>query len=809
MKFVKAALAVILAVSLFLLLEIKIGSAPPAGPFLNPFTGFWQNALYQTGVDRIEKPGGLESAVTVLYDSVRVPHVFAENEHDLYFAQGYVTAADRLWQMEFQTLAAAGRVSEIVGPVAIEFDRYQRRIGMVYGAERSLELMMSDPKSKMIIEAYTAGINAYIASLRPREYPFEYKLLDYAPEPWTPLKCALLLKQMTKTLNGGSDDYYLSNILATYGREQVLDLFPDYPFKESPIIPEGTSWDFEPLPIPQVPQDYPAKTTGIPRLNPERSVPGIGSNNWAVDGSKTASGHPILANDPHLNLTLPSLWYQVQLHAPGVNVCGASLPGAPGVIIGFNEKIAWGVTNVGSDVLDFYQIRFRDELQNEYWLDSAWVAVEKRVETIRVRGEPPVKDTVRFTRFGPVVYESDDKPFESAVPRGHAARWIAHEGGNEVLTFYELNRAVDYDEYVAALRHYVAPAQNFAFASVSGDIALWVNGKFPLKWKNQGKFLLDGSRSGNDWQGWIPHEQNPHVKNPDRGYVSSANQFSADTTYPYYLNWEYTPAGRGIRINEILEHMQEITVDSMRLMQSDSYKKLAEWTLPTLLQALDTERLDTEAREARQALSGWNYENRAGAVAPSIFEIWWEFLEQGIWGDQFAKAGDFPMRFPSHDRTVYLLNNEQESIWFDNTATPEQESMSQIVTASFLSALDSLRETYGPLGESWQWGHVKGTHVPHLLGQDALGSDRLFMGGGKGTVNALNDHNGPSWRMVVEMGNPVRAFGIYPGGQSGNPGSPWYDHLIEPWRRGELFPLIFLSVPDQKNPGIVAKLTLQ
>lgn len=813
MKFASAVLAILLSASLFLALELKIGSAPPMGNFLNPFTGFWQNALHDdVSGDRLNLKG-LEAPVTVLYDSTRVPHIFAGSDWDLYFAQGYVTAADRLWQMEFQTRAAAGRVSEVVGPLAIDFDRYQRRIGMVYGAERSLELMMSDPRSKTIIEAYTAGINAYIARLTPRDYPFEYKLLDYAPEPWTPLKCALLLKQMTKTLNGGSDDYYLSNILAAHGREVVQDLFPDYPHMESPVIPEGTSWDFEPLPVPQKPQEQPdgipAAASGIPRLRPERSVPGIGSNNWAVAGSKTTPGHPILVNDPHLNLTLPSLWYQVQLHAPGVNVCGASLPGAPGVIIGFNENVAWGVTNVGSDVLDFYQIYFRDEHRNEYRLDSAWVPVEQRIEVISVRGADDVKDTVLFTVFGPVVYETHEKPFESAVPRGHAARWIAHEGGNEVLTFYQLNRAGNYSDYVQALRHYVAPAQNFAFADRSGDIALWVNGKFPLKWKNQGKFLLDGSNSANNWQGWIPHDHNPHVKNPARGFVSSANQFSADTSYPYYLNWEYTQPDRGIRINELLESMDQITVDDMRLMLSDSYKKLAEWTLPALLHALDSTSLKGEEKQVFQLLSDWDYENTAVSVAPSVFETWWRFLEHAIWADEFPKTGEYPQRYPGHDRTVHLLRNEKDSPWFDNVNTAEMEDMRHVVNASFLQALDSLRTAHGPLSDPWQWGHVKGTHVPHLLGQDALGSGLLFMGGGKGTVNALNDHNGPSWRMVVELGEPVRAYGIYPGGQSGNPGSPWYDNMIETWRQGRLNPLIYLTEPDENHPGVVAKLTLQ
>ncbi|QEC50956.1 penicillin acylase family protein [Anseongella ginsenosidimutans] len=813
MKSLKGIAAIVLAGLLFAVLQIKIGSAPPVGNFLDPFTGFWQNAENGEPRDIEFNLDELEGKVSILYDTSRVPHIFAENDKDLYFAQGYITARDRLWQMEFQTMAAAGRISEIVGPVAVNFDLYQRRMGMVYGARQSLDVMMSDPRTKTIIEAYTRGINAYISGLQPRDYPFEYKLLGYAPEKWTPLKCALLLKQMTKTLNGGSDDYYLSNILAKYNKDIVYNLFPDRPFRASPVIPAGTAWDFQPLPLPEPPKEADPKALSSLEVNgywrPERSVPGIGSNNWAISGSKTASGHPILANDPHLNLTLPSLWYQVQLSSPGVNVCGVSLPGAPGVIIGFNRSIAWGVTNVDPDVLDFYRIRFKDEEKNEYWLDSAWIPLEKKVETVKVRGAEEVRDTVLYTRFGPVVYEEGETPFEQSVPQGYAAKWIAHEGGNEVLTFYELNRAENYEEYVMALRHYVAPAQNFVFASAGNDIAMWVNGKFPLKWKNQGKFLLDGTRSSNDWQGWIPHAHNPHVKDPPRGFVSSANQFSADTSYPYYLNWEYTQPGRAIRINELLAGMQKATTDSIRLMQSDSYKKLAEWALPAMLQALDTTSLKAEENKARLELLAWDYRNAAAEIAPSLFEIWWEFLEKAIWGDEFAKAGERPMRYPGHDRSIHLLNREKEARWFDNVNTAAKEGLRDAATQSFRKTIDSLQQTYGQMGEAWQWGNVKGTHIAHILGQDALGSEKLLMGGGKGTINALNDHNGPSWRMVVEMGDTINAYGIYPGGQSGNPGSPWYDNMIETWRQGKLHKLVFLTEPDEDDPGIVSTMTLQ
>ncbi len=315
-------------------LNTKFGDFPPILKFLNPFTGFWQNAesTMVNSSKNLKLKGALDK-IDILFDDRMIPHVFAKNDHDVYYAQGYVTAMHRLWQMDFQTRFAAGRIAEVVGKKAIEVDRYQRRMGMVYGAENSLKGMMEDPKAKEMILAYTEGINAYIHSLSNAKLPIEYKLLDFKPEDWTPIKCALLLKQMSAVLAMGSDEFYMTNILKKFGPEITKDLFPDYPFKESPIIPVGTKWDFSPLPIPPTPTGYTEMLTG--NVQTKQKVEGIGSNNWAVSGAKTKSGYPILANDPHLDLTLPSIWYQIQLNAPGLNSYGVSLPGAPGIIIGF------------------------------------------------------------------------------------------------------------------------------------------------------------------------------------------------------------------------------------------------------------------------------------------------------------------------------------------------------------------------------------------------------------------------------------------------------------------------------------------
>ena len=803
MNRVKALFCIIIPILLAFALNTKFGDVPPILKFLNPFTGFWQNAESDL-VSKSKKISlkGAHDKIDILFDDKMIPHVFAQNDYDVYYAQGYVTAMHRLWQMDFQTRFAAGRISEVVGKKAIEVDRYQRRMGMVYGAENSLKGMMADPKAKEMILAYTAGINAYIHSLRKGQLPIEYKILDFKPEDWTPIKCALLLKQMSAVLAMGSDEFYMTNILKKYGPEITKDLFPDYPFKESPIIPVGTKWDFTPLPIPQTPAGYTEMMTG--NVKTAQKIEGIGSNNWAVSGAKTASGSPILANDPHLDLTLPSIWYQIQLHAPGLNSYGVSLPGAPGIIIGFNKDIAWGVTNVAADVLDFYQIKFKNDTHQEYWYNNSWKKTSRRLETIKIKGGADEIDTVYYTHQGPVVYFQQPKYSRANnVPIGNALRWIAHDQSNELMTFYYLNRGKNYADYRKALTYYTAPAQNFIFASAENDIAITPNGKFPLKWKNQGKFILDGSDPGNDWQGWIPASQNPTVKNPPRNFVSSANQSSTDPTYPYYINWEFAPYERGQRINDRLTAMTKINVDSMRNLQSDSYSITAEDLLPHILPLVNASQLNATQKEGLNYVTKWNKYFEAKEVGGSIFDLWTKRLSYNIWDDDFTIA-DVPMRYPSRDRTIELIRKDPNSKWFDNINTSQKEALADLVNEAFKFACDSLERKYGPIGKNWNWGEVKGTNVPHLAKIPGFGTKKLLIGGAKSTVNAMSEANGPSWRMVIELGKNVKGHGVYPGGQSGNPGSPFYDNMVDTWAKGKLYDLFFMQSADDKSGKIIS-----
>ena len=803
----KAIFTFIVALSLLLLLNTKLGSIPPLAKFLDPFHGFWKNAeckkKSRTETLTLDE---LKGKVEIQFDEQMIPHIFAENNYDLYYAQGYITAKDRLWQLDFQTRFAAGRLSEVIGEKAIDIDTYQRRMGMVYGAENTILEMEKDPKIKEIMGAYTAGINAYIHSLKPADYPIEFKILDYQPEDWKPINSALLLKLMSATLTGGSTQFYMSNILSKYGPDVVKELFPDYPFGEDPIIPKGTQWNFKPIQIPKQPTVLSENT--VCNQTTKQMEEGIGSNNWALAGAKTSSGYPMLANDPHLDLTLPSIWYQIQMASNDVNAYGVSIPGAPGIVIGFNANVAWGVTNVDANVMDWYRIKFKDHSQQEYWYDNKWNLVKPRIETIAVRGGKTIVDTVYYTHHGPIVYLNNQKSKNLSqcdnIPVGHALRWIAHDPSNDIRTFYMLNRAKNYTDYRQALANYTAPAQNFIFASVDNDIAITSSGYFPLKWDNQGKFLLDGSDPANDWHGRIPVDQNPTVKNPSRNFVSSANQRPTDATYPYYLNWEFANYERAHRINQRLSVMTGASVDSLRSLQNDNYSVLAEDILPTLLSAIDIKSLNATESKGFEMLRKWDKCFHADAIAASIFELWQKDISAKTWADQFDVM-NVPMRYPSGDELVELIVKEPNSNWFDDNRTPQKETRDDIIRAAYKFAVDSLQRKYGAISGDWKWGNVKHTHVPHLAKIAGFGSKFLNNGGSKTSVNATSEKNGPSWRMIVALGKSVKAYGVFPGGESGNPGSFYYDDMVDTWSSGKLNELVYLQSKDDKSERIISK----
>ena len=696
-------------------------------------------------------------------------------------------------------MAAGGRLSEVIGRKALDYDKFQRRLGMMRGAENIQDFYQNDPTMLHSLQAYTDGINAYINSLDPDQYPIEYKLLDYAPEKWTIKKCALLYMYMAWELSGSTNDLAHTKFLKEFGVRNYRDLYSfDSPLL-SPIMPRETEWDFDPVQIDAPDDIYMSDPYGDGiKYQPN---PNNGSNNFAVSGSRSNSGLPILANDPHLNLTLPSIWYENHLITPEINAYGVSLLGAPCVVIGYNKDIAWGSTNGMNDVMDFYDITFRNELKEEYLHDGKWKQVSLSIEKIKVRDSETVLDTTYMTHHGPIMSHDifDKMPrFGSSVSVGRAMKWLASEPSMEPKTFYLLNKARDYDDYLHAISYFNCPGQNIIFASSNNNIAIWQTNKLIPKWDLQGRFIMDGSDSSHDWKEKLPIEHQPHSLNPSRGYLSSANQNPVDSGYPYFVPGDYAPPFRGARIDQILHDTHSATYKDLQSIQNDNKSLLAKRVVPILLETLDKDRLTPDQLEIFKHLSDWDYFYNPDSKMPGIFDLWIKKISVSTWKDELGDA-DEDVEWPNFRILSDLIADSPDSKWFDNINTKKAERLSTLAMDAFDEVSKKLLEELGSVGEKWKWKNFRGTDVYHLAKIPGFGRMHLPTGGDWNIPNATARTHGPSWRYVVELGDRPRGYGIYPGGQSGFPGSVHYDQFLDAWVKGELYELHFPYTKEEIN----------
>lgn len=777
----------------------------PFGKLLNPQQGIWQNAepLDEDYNANISIPD-LKGKVNVYFDERLVPHVFAENDQDAYFVQGYLHARFRLWQMDFQIRAAAGRISEIIGSKAIDFDRDRRRLGMVFGAENTLKEIEKDPETLAACSSYTAGINAYIESLDESTLPIEFKLLGYHPEKWTNLKLALFDKSLAFELAGNENDFEMTNAKSFFSPSDFDKIYPLTIDSLDPIVPKGTVY-----PKPSVQVQMPSSADSlyfgkkdsatIVEQKPEKDN---GSNNWAVSGLKTKSGFPILANDPHLGLNLPSIWYEMQISTPSYNAYGATFPGAPAVIIGFNDSCAFGVTNAGRDVRDYYEIKFKDDSRKEYWFDHQWQKTTFRIEHIKVKGQQDYSDTVAYTLMGPVMYDKTYGGGRTDNNKYYAVRWKAHDASNELKTFIKINKAKNYNDYLQAIKYLHTPGQNFVYASKRGTVAIWDQGQFPAKWKRQGEFLMPGTDSSYFWQATIPQSENPHQINPERGFVSSANQSPADTAYPYYLGSDYPPF-RGWEINKKLSAMNNITPQDMMNLQTDNYNVFAEMALPILLRNIRTNQLNESEKKYLEILKNWNLRNDADSRGATLFVVTWDSLESVVWSDEFERSG-LKLPWPNESTLLDQIRKDPSFKFLDNINTTTIERLPDDVTIAFKKAVGTA--AIADKNKKMEWAKYKDTRVLHLLRLDAFSRMHLPVGGGNNIINAVKAQHGPSWRMVVSLTPETEAYGVYPGGQSGNPGSKYYDNFVDQWVAGKYYPLWVMNASDTSNKRIKWKM---
>jgi penicillin amidase len=807
-------LSTVITLFLIFALNKKWGSVPALGKFLSPQQGFWQNAE-PTDLDFSENLSfeNLKDKVDVYIDDRLVPHIFAQNDEDAYFVQGFIHAKFRLWQMEFQTMAAAGRISEILGsnPQYLRYDREQRRLGMVYAAENAVKEINKDPLSKAAVDAYTAGVNSYITNLTESSLPLEYKLLGYKPENWSNLKVALFLKMMSKDLAGFERDLEFTNAKNVFNTDELNIIFPQYSDSSVPIIPKGTTFDtpgIVPIQPPTADSLYFKKDTSIKAVEVNKPDRNNGSNSWAVAGIKTKSGAPILCNDPHLGLTLPSIWFEMQISTPGMNVYGATFPGAPTIIIGFNDNVAFGFTNAMRDVKDYYQIKFKDDSKKEYWYNNHWQPAAQRIEVVKVRDAADFYDTVAYTTFGPVMY---DQSFvaDSINNTALAVRWIAHDPSNEILMWLKLNKAKNYNDYAEAIKTFVAPGQNMLFASKDGDIALWQQGKFPARWKGQGLYVMPGEDSSYQWQGYIPQQENPHVINPAEGFIQSANQNPVDSSYPYFIPGNYI-VSRGVTLNQRLRNMGQITPQDMMALQNDYFNSMAQDMVPMLLKYTDVSKLDEQERKYLNEIRAWNFYATPESRATTIYQAWLDSLKILVWDDQFSKIiqpGLSDGVRPDEQTLVEALLKDSSFKYLDNVNTPQAETIYDQITNSLKLATRGLITEEKENGLVWL-KHKKPA-IYHLLRTSVLpfAYTDIPVGGWHHTINAIKSTHGPSWRMIVELTATTKAYGVYPGGQSGNPGSAYYQNFVDTWAKGKYYTLWMMKENEAGDKRVKGKIS--
>ena len=799
-----------------------LGKAPPLGPLLDPAKGVWSLARSAELPSRSRaRIPGLAAPVEALYDDRGVPHLFAASEEDAWRAQGYVVARDRLFQLELQTRAAAGTLSELLGDRAVEADRADRRRGFPWAAERGMAALDSSSLIARAARAYADGVNAWIDALGPADLPLEYRLLRSRPARWHPIDTFYLFLQMAYTLAWDDETLTKLQARALVGAAATEALFPRNSPIQEPIQPNGQRaprYDFVKLPPPGRP-DSEALVASRERAaldlalgwNPRRPGDGdaIGSNNWVVSPGRTAAGHALLAGDPHLELSLPSVWYEIHLHvAGGPDVAGVTFPGAPGVIIGFNREVAWSFTNTGADVRDYYQEVVDDEAHpTRYQLDGVWKPLETRVEVVRGRnGVALATDTVRFTHRGPLARQGG---------RWLSTRWTAFEANSPGEDFLRLDRARSVAEWLEGWKEYVAAAQNGVVADRSGAIAIRSTGKYPLRpGDGRGDELREGSSSAADWTGFLPLEFYPFALNPAQGFLASANQQPVDPrANPHYfgVNW-YSP-WRALRINQLLRADSQVTPEAMRRFQTDARSARADAFVPAFLAAA---RADSSLREAAALLGEWDHAYTRESRGAVFFEaamaelgglVWDELIPREELTDTAARPAAVPQ-----DAVLLELVSDSASAWWDDHRTVPVERRDQIVAEALRRGLARLLREHGPsAGAGWRWENAHHANLFHLLRIPALSALELAVQGGTSTLSPSPGRgtHGPSWRMVVELGPEVRAWAIYPGGQSGNPASARYLDRLPQWLAGSLDTLLFPAKPEDLPAARVrARLTL-
>lgn len=750
---------------------------------------------------------GLEAPVRVVRDEWGMPHIYAENDHDLLFAQGFVHAQDRLWQMEMNRSLGKGTLSAILGAPMVRTDRALRTLGLRQAAEA--ELAALDGASLALLEAYVAGVNAYLTT-HGNKLPIEYALTGYAPQPWTALDTLVWGNVISYSLTDNEGFELLrARLIAEVGEARAQELLPPYD--------EGA-----PLIVPPEAQGYEG-LRGVRMELPEGMAaalayagPHWGSNNWVVAGSHTESGKPLLANDTHLGLEIPSLWYQNGLHGGSFDTVGFSFPGVPLVIIGHNERIAWGVTNMVPDIHDYYLERVDDPVNpTRYEYEGAWYPVEVITETIEVSGGAAQQVPLRFTRHGPLV-NGILRGLDEAEPLSWS--WNALRGKGTFAALVALNQAHDWTSFRAALRDWEALSLNFVYADAEGNIGYQATGRIPLRGSaHQGLLPGLGWDAAYDWTGTLPFDDLPTVLNPPTGFIATANHKVVSDAYPHHLSYEWAAPYRAQRIADLIGELAPLTVEEIAQMQRDSYSLPAEALRPYLLAVEPASDLE---RRALAEVEGWDLRNEPDRVGAAIYHTWYWFMVRNTVGDELGEEGlemylDSPSYANSHLALLARLLTDPADPWFDDQGTDAQESRDTIIQRSLTDAVDWLAEQHGREVARWTWGRLHTVEFLHFpLGEsDIRPLEKIFnspilpVAGDSFSINAawyafdtpFAVTTGPSQRLIVDLGAWDNSRAVLTAGQSAHLFHPHRADMTPRWLSGHSPTLPFTPAATEAN----------
>ena len=762
----------------------------------------WRQAVLPATDGSLALPG-LQAEVRIERDADGIPTIRAASLNDLMFGLGVAHVQDRLWQMETHRRIGAGRLSEAFGEAALDTDRFLRALGVRRAA--AAQWARTPPEQRALIEAYTRGVNAMLHRLKAR--PPEYLILGLQPEDWDPVDSLAWGIMMAWDLGGNwSSELLRMRLALTLPVERIDQLMPPYP-GDKPLPTADYAALFRSLQLGADPGEKAMAAA------PPSGVEGVGSNNWVIAGSRTASGHPLLANDPHLKLSAPALWYFARLEAPGVHVAGASLPGLPMIVLGQNDRIAWGFTNTGPDVQDLYLERVRPNDAGQYQTPDGWVAFEQGQEVIRVKGRPDVPITVRRTRHGPVISDAgiaDDVSGAKHPQYAIAMRWTALDADAEpVSAGLAITRATSVAGFVEATQAWVAPMQNMVVADVDGHIGFVAAGRVPLrKPENDLKGLVPapGWDARYDWAGFIPAGETPREVDPPRGWIATANQRIHGPDYPHFLTSEWASPYRYERIAQMLQSRDKHTPETIASMQADQFSLAVAPLLPWLQKAKSSHPL---ASAAMAQLQGFDGRMAADKAAPLIFTAWARHLTQHVFSPRLGETlFQRTLGGRSFRDALEGVLARNDGWWCDDPQTPAMETCAMQADAALTDALAELQATHGADVAAWKWGDAHVARAEHRPFSKVKALARAFelrapVGGDTWTVNVSRvglrpdsstgelylDEHGPSLRAIYDLGDLKQSRFMHSSGQSGDPLSPLYRNFLPRWVEVRYTPL--------------------